>query len=176
MVLPQQRTNEAPSANRIDPEFRHVSGVRVGEVEILNKDPRRDYRLIDDTAGSQAVINPEMYVQAGYRYEYWPRFEGLDGEAKARARSQALQFRGSGFGHPGEKMMVRGHVLLSADKEGVKAAYAESQRTPNAMADAINPEKALARMRAEANPGESKLRLDLATDGEMSSATRFDNA
>lgn len=173
MESPQQADKSTP---RKDPEFRHVTGVRVGEIEILNKDPKRHYVLIDDTAGQQAVIHPELYVQAGYRYEYWPRFEGLKDAALDRAKSAALQFRGSAFGQPGTKMMVRGHVLLSAPLEGVRAAYLESQKKPDALADAINPEKALARMREERKPGASKLRLDVADDSEMSKAERFDNA
>lgn len=163
------------STPRKDPEFRHVSGVRANEIEILNKDPNRHYVLVDEGAGqNREAICPEMYEEIGYKFERWPKFEGMKPEQLELAKQRALRFRGRPFGQPGEKMMARGHVLMSANAKAVKAMYAESQKRLNVYDDAINPEKAIARMRAEANPGRSKLELDLVSDKEMGSARRFD--
>jgi hypothetical protein len=177
MALPQTRDASAPtSAPRKDPEFRHVSGVRVEEIEILNKDPARHYVLVDDAADPRAIFCPEMFEDVGYKVERWPKFEGLKDDALERAKASALRFRGRPFGLPGEKMMARGNVLMSESRVQLQAMYAQSQKASDQLADAINPEKALARMRAEADPGRSKMALDLAGDGEMSGAQRFDNA
>jgi len=173
MVLPQQRNAE--SAPRKDPEFRHIAGVRVDETRILNKDPRRHYRLIDDGSDQRSIFCPSMYEQVGFRVEQWPTFEGLKGDALTRARSQALQFAGRPFGIPGEKMMLRGHVLMSVDVEALREMDRESQKYSDELADAIDPSKALARMRAESDPGRSKLALDMAGDRDMAGAERFDN-
>lgn len=177
MVLPQTRAAEAPaSAPRKDPEFRHISGVRVEEIEVLNKDPNRHYVLVEDNGDPRAIFCPEMYEDVGFRVERWPKFEGLKDEALERAQAAAMRFRGRPFGLPGEKMMARGNVLMSVSREQLRAQYAASQRVSDQLADAINPEKALARMRAETRPGDAKMNLDIAGDGEMSGAQRFDNA
>lgn len=173
MVLPQQRSTEV--APRKDPEFRHIAGVRVDETRVLNKDPKRHYRLIDDGSDPRSIFCPSMYEQVGFRVEHWPKFEGLKDEALARARSQALQFAGRPFGAPGEKMLLRGHVLMSVDIESLRTMDRESQKYADELADATNPEKSLARMRAESDPGRSKLALDFAGDRDMAGAERFDN-
>jgi hypothetical protein len=175
MAQPQQN-KQAPQ--RKDPEFRPVSGVRINEVDLLNKDPQRDYRLIFEGSGSSAeMLSPSMYEQVGYRVERWPDFVGLTGKQLEAAQQSALRFAGGGVGKPGEKMMCRGHVLMSASREHVRAAFAYTQDQLRPIEEAIQPEKAAARLRREA-AGDRELKhsqmgLDAAADREMAGAEVF---
>jgi hypothetical protein len=173
-----QAQQQKPAPTRKDPEFRPVSGVRINEVDLINKDPSRDYRLIYEGSGSSAeMLSPSMYEQVGYSVERWPKFEGLAGDRLEAAKQSALRFAGGGFGVPGEKMMCRGHVLMSASREYVKAAFAYAQEQLNPIEDAIQPEKAAARLRKHAASDRelrgSQMGLDTVNAREMAGAEVF---
>jgi uncharacterized protein YeaC (DUF1315 family) len=176
--MAQAQPQQKPAPQRKDPEFRPVSGVRINEVDLLNKDPRRDYRLIFEGSGSSAeMLSPSMYEQVGYQVERWPDFVGLNGQQLEAAQQSALRFAGGGVGKPGEKMMCRGHVLMSASREHVKAAFAYAQDQLQPIEDAIQPERAAARLRKHAASDRelrgSQMGLDTADAKEMAGARVF---
>ena len=167
-AMPQQ------SQKRKDPVLRHVAGVRANEIEVQNKAPGRHYVLVALGSGqNNEPICPEMYEEVGYRFEYWPKFQGLDGHALAAAQRTALKFKGRAIGRPGELMTSRGHALMSADADHVKEMYASSQRELDPVEKSIKKDANIARnLRSEQADelADHGMDIDTATDADMRGA------
>jgi hypothetical protein len=138
-TLPKQRSESA----RKDPEPRPVSGVPYGGIDVLNRDPSREYRLIDEGSGSgREVICPQLYEEMGWVIEHWPSFQGLEAEELKKAQLAGLRFAGQKLGRAGEPMVTRGHVLMSIDREELAARTAEAQKSVDPIEEAIVGESA----------------------------------